>query len=50
MRRIGMPQDIADTVLFLASDRSAYVNGDEITVDGGYVRTVMNLIPRPGHE
>jgi NAD(P)-dependent dehydrogenase (short-subunit alcohol dehydrogenase family) len=50
LRRIGMPQDIADAVLFLASDRSAYVNGDEITVDGGYVRTVMNLIPRPGHD
>jgi NAD(P)-dependent dehydrogenase (short-subunit alcohol dehydrogenase family) len=47
-RRIGMPQDIADAILFLASDRSAYVNGDEITVDGGYVRTLMNLIPRPG--
>jgi NAD(P)-dependent dehydrogenase (short-subunit alcohol dehydrogenase family) len=50
LRRIGMPQDMADAVLFLASDRSAYVNGDEITVDGGYVRTLMNLIPRPGHE
>jgi NAD(P)-dependent dehydrogenase (short-subunit alcohol dehydrogenase family) len=50
LRRIGMPQDIAEAVLFLASDRSAYVNGDEITVDGGYVRTLMNLIPRPGHE
>ena len=50
MRRIGMPQDMADAILFLASDRAAYVNGDEITVDGGYVRTVMNLIPRPGHE
>jgi len=49
-RRIGMPQDIADAVLFLASDRSSYVNGDEITVDGGYVRTLMNLIPRPGHD
>ncbi len=34
-RRIGMPQDIADAILFLASDRSSYVNGDEITVDGG---------------
>src|SRR4030081_1893680 len=44
LKRIGMPQDIADAVLFLASDRSSYVNGDEITVDGGYVRTVMNLI------
>jgi NAD(P)-dependent dehydrogenase (short-subunit alcohol dehydrogenase family) len=50
LRRIGQPQDIADAVLFLASDRSAYVNGDEITVDGGYVRTVMNLIPRPGFD
>ena len=50
LRRVGMPQDIADAVLFLASDRSSYVNGDEITVDGGYVRTVMNLIPRPGHD
>jgi NAD(P)-dependent dehydrogenase (short-subunit alcohol dehydrogenase family) len=50
MRRIGMPQDIADAVLFLASDRSSYVNGDEITVDGGYVRTLMNLIPRPGFD
>jgi NAD(P)-dependent dehydrogenase (short-subunit alcohol dehydrogenase family) len=47
-RRIGMPQDIADAILFLASDRSSYVNGDEITIDGGYVRTLMNLIPRPG--
>ena len=49
-RRIGMPQDIADAVMFLASNRSAYVNGDEITVDGGYVRTLMNLIPRPGFD
>jgi len=50
LRRVGIPQDIADAVLFLASDRSSYVNGDEITVDGGYVRTVMNLIPRPGFD
>jgi NAD(P)-dependent dehydrogenase (short-subunit alcohol dehydrogenase family) len=42
-----MPQDIAEAILFLASDRSSYVNGDEITVDGGYVRTLMNLVPRP---
>ena len=47
-RRIGMPQDIADAILFLASDRSSYVNGDEITVDGGFVRGLMNLVPRPG--
>jgi NAD(P)-dependent dehydrogenase (short-subunit alcohol dehydrogenase family) len=49
-RRIGMPQDIADAILFLASDRSSYVNGDEIIVDGGYVNMLMNLVPRPGFE
>jgi NAD(P)-dependent dehydrogenase (short-subunit alcohol dehydrogenase family) len=49
-RRVGMPQDIADAILFLASDRSSYVNGDEITVDGGYVNMLMNLVPRPGFD
>lgn len=48
--RIGMPDDIRDAVLFLASDRAAYVTGDEITVDGGFTRVLMNLIPRPGFE
>ena len=49
-RRLGMPQDTADAILFLASDRSSYVSGDEITIDGGFVRTLMGLIPRPGFE
>lgn len=48
MRRIGAPQDMADATLFLASDRSSYVNGEEIIVDGGYVRTLMSHVPRPG--
>ncbi len=50
MRRIGRPQDIADAVLFLASRRAGYINGDEITVDGGYTRMLMALIPRPGFD
>src|ERR1700730_6524062 len=50
LRRIGMPQDIADAILFLARDRSSYVNGDEVTVDGGYANMLMNLVPRPGFE
>ncbi|WP_136637710.1 SDR family NAD(P)-dependent oxidoreductase [Pseudooceanicola onchidii] len=45
-RRIGTPQDIADAVLFLASDRADYVNGAEILVDGGFTRTLMTHIPR----
>lgn len=35
MGRIGMPSDVANTALFLASDLSAYVTGQVIGVDGG---------------
>ncbi len=48
--RIGRPEDIAEAVLFLASACSAYITGDEITVDGGFTRSIMGLIPRPGYE
>lgn len=33
---IGQPEDIAQAVLYLASDRSAYVTGHALVVDGGY--------------
>lgn len=49
-RRIGSPEDMADAVLFLASDRAAYINGQEIVVDGGLGQTLMSLVPRPGYE
>ncbi len=48
--RIGQPRDIADAVAFLASPRAAYVNGDEIVVDGGFTRAIMGFIPRAGYE
>ena len=37
MRRIGSVDDIANAVLFFASDESAYVTGQELVVDGGYL-------------
>lgn len=48
--RIGEPQDIAEAVLFLASPRADYINGAELTVDGGLESMPMALIPRPGFE
>jgi len=37
MRTTGSADDIAHAVLFLSSDESAYVTGQELVVDGGYV-------------
>ena len=34
--RYGQPVDVANAVLFLASDEAAYITGAEIVVDGGY--------------
>ena len=34
--RIGTPEDIAGMVLYLASDVSSFVTGQEFVVDGGY--------------
>ena len=33
----GEPEDIAETAAFLVSDRSKYINGAEINVNGGLV-------------
>jgi len=34
--RMGLPQDIASAVVFLASDQADYITGQTIIVDGGY--------------
>jgi NAD(P)-dependent dehydrogenase (short-subunit alcohol dehydrogenase family) len=39
-QRWGGMNEVADAVVFLASDRAAYINGAKLTVDGGYAINV----------
>lgn len=39
LRRVGHPEDIAPLYVFLASDESSYINGAEISIDGGVTST-----------
>ena len=36
LRRFGTPQDLANMVVFIASDRCSYVTGQTISINGGY--------------
>jgi NAD(P)-dependent dehydrogenase (short-subunit alcohol dehydrogenase family) len=37
MGRHGLPEEIADTVLWLSNSTSSYVTGQSISVDGGFI-------------
>ena len=41
-RRLGLPGDIADAVCFLSSDASTYINGQDIVVDGGFLKASLS--------
>lgn len=45
--RLGTPDDVADAVLFLLSDSSAYITGTELLIDGGITSSVISALPRP---
>ncbi|MEM7337003.1 MAG: SDR family NAD(P)-dependent oxidoreductase [Actinomycetota bacterium] len=45
LKRWGAPDDVADVVLFLASDAARYVTGESIAVDGGMARVGASAAP-----
>lgn len=41
MKRLGKPEELAAAVTFLASQRSSYITGQSIVVDGGLVKSLF---------
>jgi 3-oxoacyl-[acyl-carrier protein] reductase len=39
--RVGKPEEVADLVLFLASERGAFIHGANISIDGGATKGLM---------
>ena len=48
LERLGRPEEAAAVIGFLAGEAAGGINGQEITVDGGFNRMIMKLLPRPG--
>jgi NAD(P)-dependent dehydrogenase (short-subunit alcohol dehydrogenase family) len=45
--RLGTADDVAETVVFLGSDKAAYVTGQTLAVDGGITVSALHNLPRP---
>ncbi len=41
VRRVGVPEDIAEVVLFLCSDKAGFITGETVRVDGGMTRQMV---------
>ena len=50
LRRLGTTDDIAAVVAFLASDAAAFVNGEDIVADGGFLHTTLMHVQKPAEQ
>ena len=46
VKRLGLCEDIANAVAFLASSRASYIHGHQLVVDGGVVPSLLMQLPR----
>ncbi len=37
LNRIGTPEDVAEAIVFLASDKASFITGQVLSVDGGFI-------------
>jgi 3-oxoacyl-[acyl-carrier protein] reductase len=42
LRRIAEPEEVADLVAFLASERASFINGAHVIIDGGQRKALMD--------
>ena len=40
LQRVGRPEEIAQSIVFLCSDEASYITGTTLTPDGGYTMTM----------
>jgi 3-oxoacyl-[acyl-carrier protein] reductase len=38
MGRLGNPEEVAEFILWLCSDKNTYISGQNLIIDGGFVR------------
>ncbi len=46
LRKLGSVEDVANAVIWLASDEAAYITGHQLVIDGGVAHSVLLQLPR----